>query len=61
VRTNRKFIEEIPSPDIMKVDTEGAELDVLREMGDLLSEIRVLYVEPHPIAYDKFRHELGKG
>ena len=36
------------APDLMKVDVEGAELDVLRGMGDLLAEVHTLYVELHP-------------
>jgi FkbM family methyltransferase len=44
----------LPSPDIMKIDTEGAELEVLRGMGDLLNGVRVLYLEPHPDHYHRF-------
>lgn len=36
------------SPDVMKIDTEGSEIDVLQGMGDLLDDIRIIYIEPHP-------------
>jgi FkbM family methyltransferase len=44
----------LPSPDVMKIDTEGAELDVLRGMGSLLSNVRTIYIEPHPSKYHLF-------
>lgn len=36
-----------PSPDILKIDVEGAELQVLRGFGRILSETRVVYAELH--------------
>ncbi len=33
--------------DVLKVDTEGCELPVLRSLGDLLPGVRALYVEYH--------------
>lgn len=36
-----------PSPDILKIDVEGAELEVLRGFENLLSDIRVVYAELH--------------
>lgn len=39
----------IARPDIMKIDVEGSELDVLRGLGDLLDDVRVVYCELHGI------------
>lgn len=36
-----------PQPDVVKIDVEGAELDVLTGMPDILTEVRVCYVEYH--------------
>lgn len=37
----------IPGPDILKIDVEGAEVDVLRGLESLLDSSRVCYVEIH--------------
>jgi FkbM family methyltransferase len=37
----------MPAPDVMKIDVQGAELRVLRGMGDALSAPDTLYVEMH--------------
>lgn len=39
--------EGTPAPDVMKIDVQGAELDVLRGMGTVLGDVRQLYVEVH--------------
>jgi FkbM family methyltransferase len=41
--------EDIPVPTVLKIDTEGFELDVLRGMTDLLSkpQLRAIFVEVH--------------
>jgi len=36
-----------PSPDILKIDVEGAELQVLRGFEAILSDVRVVYAELH--------------
>ncbi len=38
---------DLPTPTAMKIDVEGAELDVLRGCGELLSDVEILYVEVH--------------
>lgn len=38
---------DIIPPDIVKIDVEGAEIDVLRGMHDTLAKSRVCYVEYH--------------
>jgi FkbM family methyltransferase len=45
-----EFLEEydIPSPDILKIDVEGAEVEVLRGFRDALAECRLIYIEVHP-------------
>lgn len=35
------------APDLVKIDVQGAELDVLRGFGDVLDDVRCLYVELH--------------
>jgi len=37
----------IPEPDVMKIDVEGAELSVLRGMRETLDECRIIYCETH--------------
>ena len=37
----------LPAPDVLKIDVQGAELNVLRGLGDSLDDVRVLYVEIH--------------
>lgn len=48
--TGSIFLDEydIPSPDILKIDVEGAEVDVVRGFEDALQECRLLYIEVHP-------------
>ncbi|MFH5802302.1 FkbM family methyltransferase [Haladaptatus sp. CMAA 1911] len=36
-----------PAPDILKIDVEGAELQVLKGFGERLADVRVVYVELH--------------
>ncbi|MFB6301607.1 MAG: FkbM family methyltransferase [Haloferacaceae archaeon] len=38
---------QVPPPDVLKIDVEGAEVDVLEGMRSLLEECRVCYVEIH--------------
>jgi len=44
------FVKEfsVPSPDILKIDVEGSELDVLKGSTDFLNEISILFIEVHP-------------
>jgi FkbM family methyltransferase len=37
----------IAGADILKIDTEGCEVPILREMSDMLGSVRVIYVEYH--------------
>lgn len=38
---------DLPSPTILKVDVEGAELDVLTGFGPVLEQVKVVYCEVH--------------
>ncbi len=41
-------LEEIPSPDVLKIDVEGAEVEVLRGMNGIIDSISTVFVELHP-------------
>jgi len=38
----------VPSPDVVKIDVEGGELEVVHGLGNLLHKIRVMIIEVHP-------------
>lgn len=38
----------VPAPDLLKIDVQGAELNVLRGLGSALDGVEVAYVELHP-------------
>jgi FkbM family methyltransferase len=40
--------DQLPTPDVVKIDVEGAELQVIDGLADSLSETRVVYCEVHP-------------
>lgn len=40
--------DDLPTPDVVKIDVEGAELQVIDGMTDVLSSARVIYCEVHP-------------
>lgn len=44
--------DDIPSPDVMKIDVEGAELDVLKGFNEVLESCRVIIIEIHPTKID---------
>ncbi len=48
VRLDSVFTGEGVLPDLVKIDVEGAELDVLRGMRRLLETVHKLYIEIHP-------------
>jgi FkbM family methyltransferase len=41
----------LPAPDLVKIDVEGATLEVLESFGDLLSEIPILQIETEEVEY----------
>lgn len=48
VRLDDYFGDRAVRPDVVKIDVEGAELDVLRGMTSLLPDVQRMYVEVHP-------------
>ena len=54
-RSLDSLLMEIPCPDYVKIDTEGAEIDILRGGSALLSNPKVNFIcELHPFAWDAF-------
>jgi FkbM family methyltransferase len=49
VRRARDFVAEIGTPGVLKVDTEGAEVPILRDLSDadILAQVEVVYYEFH--------------
>jgi FkbM family methyltransferase len=50
---------ELPRPDVVKIDVEGAEMAVLRGMECVLGEVRVIYCEVHRDESDSGPTEVG--
>lgn len=48
----------LPIPNVIKIDVEGAELDVLRGLEGVLDSVRVIYCELHGIHDDEVREFL---
>lgn len=48
------YIQSNTIPDVVKIDVEGAELEVLSGFGDYLSDIKLLIVEVHPTELEKY-------
>jgi hypothetical protein len=46
------YIENNAPPDIIKIDTEGAEFDILRSVGDMNELMADIYIEVHPLLID---------
>ncbi|MFB6165671.1 MAG: FkbM family methyltransferase [Haloarculaceae archaeon] len=44
----------LPRPDVVKIDVQGAELQVLRSMGDALAAVDRVYVEVHRQAIERY-------
>lgn len=49
---------DLPTPSVIKIDVEGAELDVLRGLEEILDTVRVIYCELHGIHDDEVREFL---
>lgn len=46
---------EIPEPSIIKIDTEGAKIDILKSSDKLLSNPKIKFIcELHPFAWESF-------
>lgn len=47
-------IADLPTPTVLKVDVEGAELDVLTGFNDALNDVRLIYCEVHKKEIGRF-------
>ena len=45
--------DDLPSPDVVKIDVEGAELQVIQGLSSALANARVVYCEVHPQHVDE--------
>jgi FkbM family methyltransferase len=48
----------IPAPSVVKVDVEGAEMDVLQGFGEIFEEIRAIYIEVHKNRGEEFNSNV---
>lgn len=54
-KTIDALLDEIPSPTFVKIDTEGAEIDILKSASKLLMNKNVTFIcELHPFAWKNF-------
>lgn len=54
-RTVESLLEQLPRPTFIKIDTEGAEIDILKSSGLLLEDKKVKFIcELHPFAWQSF-------
>ncbi len=44
-------VNELPMPDLVKIDVEGATLEVLQSFGELIKEIPILQIETEEVEY----------
>lgn len=58
-RTGAGMIQDgtVPVPEVMKIDVEGAELEVVRGFGDYLKDVRTIVCEVHPEKMTHFDDE----
>jgi FkbM family methyltransferase len=55
-KTINSLLQELPRPTFVKIDTEGAEIDILSEATLLLSDNNVKFIcELHPFAWESFK------
>lgn len=55
-RSIDSLLSELPEPTFVKIDTEGAEIDILHAASDLLQKKSVRFIcELHPFIWDKFQ------
>ena len=54
-KTINDLLDELPEPTFVKMDTEGAEIDILRAASKLLQNPHIRFIcELHPFAWEKF-------
>lgn len=51
VRRGDSVAAELGQPDVIKIDVEGAEMDVLDGLAETLAETRLIYVETHDATF----------
>jgi FkbM family methyltransferase len=60
-RTLNSLLNDLPVPDFIKIDTEGAEIDILRSGSALLNNHKVRFIcELHPFAWDEFKVQYSE-
>lgn len=60
-RTLNTLLNDLPVPDFIKIDTEGAEIDILRSGSALLNNHKVRFIcELHPFAWDDFNVQYSE-
>ena len=60
-KTLNILLKELPQPTFVKIDTEGAEIDILRSASDLLANNTIKFIcELHPFAWDTFSVEYSE-
>jgi hypothetical protein len=53
--TLNSLIGRLPKPSMVKIDTEGAEIDILSSAGILLNDLSITFIcELHPFAWSKY-------
>ncbi len=60
-RTINSLLDELPIPDFVKIDTEGAEIDILKAAFKLLENSKVKFIcELHPFAWGDFKVDYNE-
>lgn len=60
-KTLSSLLKELPQPTFVKIDTEGAEIDILRSASDLLANKTIKFIcELHPFAWEAFNVEYSE-
>jgi FkbM family methyltransferase len=60
-RSLNSLLLELPKPTVIKIDTEGAEIDILRGGSELLKDPAVSFIcELHPFAWESFGVKYGE-
>ena len=52
-------LSDLQTPDILKIDVEGAEVDVLHGLENRLDDISTVFIEIHPEMIDDFDSKVG--
>lgn len=56
-----ELLDDLPSPDVLKIDVEGAEMQVLRGFQNALGDdCRLCYVEIHPDRFENYENPVAR-